>query len=64
MKSKINLEQTKNIFKRMFIEEFEDPNEAFMDFLLDLIPKTTLKRIITKGNKCYYSAMRKYLYEE
>ena len=34
--------QLKNRFKKMYQEEFEDPNESFMDFLLDLIPRNIL----------------------
>lgn len=44
----------------MYLDEFEDPNESFMDFLLDLIPSEVLKEIIDKGNKYYYSLFYKY----
>ena len=33
-------------FKKMYLEEFDDPNESFMDFLLDLIPKEILIEVI------------------
>ena len=39
MTKELTTRQLKNKFRKLFIEEFEDPNEAFMDFMLDLIPK-------------------------
>ncbi len=50
----------KNKFKKMFEEEFEDPNESFMFFLLSLISNERLKEIINKGTKCYYNNLKKY----
>lgn len=44
----------------MYLVEFEDSNESFMDFLLDLIPSKILKEIIDKGDKYYYSLFYKY----
>ncbi len=52
--------QLKNRFKKMYQEEFEDPNESFMDFLLDLIPRNILLSMLSKGNRFYYSIFHKY----
>ena len=35
----------RNKFKKTYKEEFEDANESFMDFLLDLIPIEIIKEI-------------------
>jgi len=56
----LTLKQLRKKFKKMYFDEFEDPNESFMDFLLDLIPREVLKEIIDKGNKYYYSLFYKY----
>ena len=42
----LNVDELKEIFKDLYIEEFEDPNESFMDFLLDLIPKENLLKVL------------------
>ena len=42
----LTVRQLRNKFKKMYLEEFDDPNESFMDFLLDLIPKEVLMEII------------------
>lgn len=52
--------QLKNKFKKIFFDEFDDPNESFMDFLLDLISKDKLIEILKVGNKYYYSRFNKY----
>lgn len=52
--------QLKNRIKRMYQEEFDDPNESFMDFLLDLIPRNILLKMLSKGNRFYYSIFHKY----
>lgn len=56
----LTLKQLRKKFKKMYLDEFEVPNESFMDFLLDLIPSEVLKEIIDKGNKYYYSLFYKY----
>lgn len=52
--------QLKKEFKKMYWEEFNDPNESFMDFLLDLLPRKILLKILLKGNRFYYSIFYKY----
>lgn len=52
--------QLKNKFKKIFFDEFDDPNESFMDFLLDLISKDKLIEVLKAGNKYYYSCFNKY----
>lgn len=47
-------------FKNNYYEEFNDPNESFMDFLLDLIPKKILINILAKGKDYYSSVIDKY----
>ena len=44
----LTVRQLRNKFKKIYLEEFDDPNESFMDFLLDLIPKEVLMEIIDK----------------
>lgn len=59
MKYKTNKELRKN-FKEIYKEEFEDPNESFMDYLLDLIPKNILIKVLKIGNNDFYSHFFKY----
>lgn len=56
----LTVRQLRNKFKKMYLEEFDDPNESFMDFLLDLIPKEVLTEIIDKGENYYSSLFYKY----
>lgn len=56
----LTVRQLRNKFKKMYLEEFDDPNESFMDFLLDLIPKEVLMEIIDKGDNYYSSLFYKY----
>lgn len=56
----LTIRQLRNKFKKMYLEEFDDPNESFMDFLLDLIPKEVLIDIIEKGENYYSSLFYKY----
>jgi len=56
----LTVRQLRNKFKKMYLEEFDDPNESFMDFLLDLIPKEVLMEIIDKGENYYSSLFYKY----
>lgn len=56
----LTVEELRNKFKKMYLEEFDDPNESFMDFLLDLIPKKVLMEIIDKGKNYYSSLFYKY----
>ena len=58
----LTVRQLRNKFKKMYLEEFDDPNESFMDFLLDLIPKEVLMEIIDKGENYYSSLFYKYKY--
>ena len=52
--------QIRKKFKDIYKDEFEDSNESFMDFLLDLIPINVLAKIIDKGEKYYSSLFYKY----
>lgn len=56
----ISTRQLRKQFKKMYYDEFDDPNESFMDFLLDLIPKNILIEILSKGDKYYLSVFEKY----
>ena len=56
----LTVRQLRNKFKKMYLEEFDDPNESFMDFLLDLIPKEILIEVIEKGEDYYSSLFYKY----
>lgn len=56
----LTVRQLRNKFKKMYLEEFADPNESFMDFLLDLIPKEVLMEIIDKVENYYSSLFYKY----
>ena len=56
----LTVRQLRNRFKKMYFDEFDDPNESFMDFLLDLISKEKLMEIIDKGKDYYYSLFYKY----
>ncbi|MDO5568581.1 MAG: hypothetical protein Q4G04_00510 [bacterium] len=60
MINNISTEQLREVFKKIYIEEFEDPNESFMDFLLDLISRNDLIKVLKKGNRYYYSIFKKY----
>ena len=52
--------ELKNKFIETFIDEFDDPNESFMDYMLDLIPKNVLLKVLEVGNKHFYSQFSKY----
>lgn len=56
----LSTKQLRRKLKQMYYEEFDDPNESFMDFLLDLIPKKVLIEILSKGDKYYLSVFGKY----
>ncbi len=60
MNEQLTDEQLREKFKKIFNEEFDDPNESFMDFLLDLIPKEILLKVLSVGNSYYYSQFKKY----
>lgn len=60
MNEQLTDEQLRDKFKKVFNEEFDDPNESFMDFLLDLIPKEILLKVLSVGNSYYYSQFKKY----
>lgn len=55
----LSLKQLKEKFKSLYFDEFDDPNESFMDFMLDLIPKEILIQVLKK-KKNYYSLFYKY----
>ncbi len=55
-----SIKKLRKQFKKMYLEEFEDPNESFMDFLLDLISLEILKEVISKGENYYSSLFYKY----
>ncbi len=57
---KIKTSDLRKKFKKMYIEEFEDSNESFMDFMLDLIPRRELMNVLKKGKKHYYIISSKY----
>lgn len=56
----LTVRQLRNRFKKIYFDEFDDPNESFMDFLLDLIPKEVLMEIIDKGENYYSSLFYEY----
>ena len=56
----LTVRQLRNRFKKIYFDEFDDPNESFMDFLLDLISKEKLMEIIVKGKDYYSSLFYKY----
>ena len=55
----LSLKQLKEKFKSLYFDEFDDPNESFMDFMLDLIPKEILIQVLKKKRN-YYSLFYKY----
>ena len=56
----ISAKKLREKFKEIYCDEFDDPNESFMDFLLDLIPKKILMEVLSKGEKYYLSVFEKY----
>lgn len=58
--NEITLEELKEKFIKMYQVEFDDPNESFMDFMLDLIPKEVLIEVLKKGRRYYYFLFQKY----
>ena len=56
----LTVRQLRKQFKKIYFDEFDDPNESFMDFLLDLISKEKLMEIIDKGKDYYSSLFYKY----
>jgi len=57
---KLSLKELKSKFKKIYFDEFDDPNESFMDFMLDLIPKENLIKVLEKGENYYLSLFHKY----
>ena len=57
---KLSLKELKSKFKKIYFDEFDDPNESFMDFMLDLIPKEKLIKVLEKGDNYYLSLFHKY----
>ena len=57
---KLSLKELKSKFKKVYFDEFDDPNESFMDFMLDLIPKENLIKVLEKGENYYLSLFHKY----
>jgi len=57
---KLSLKELKSKFKKIYFDEFDDPNESFMDFMLDLIPKEKLIKVLEKGENYYLSLFHKY----
>lgn len=55
-----NIKKLRKQFKKIYFDEFDDPNESFMDFLLDLISLEMLKEVIDKGENYYSSLFYKY----
>lgn len=58
--NELTIKELREEFKKMYLDEFDDPNESFMDFLLDLIPKEILIKVINKGEDYYSSLFDKY----
>lgn len=57
---RVTTKKLKSEFKQLYFDEFNDPNESFMDFLLDLIPREKLLDVLEKGEKYYFSLFPKY----
>ena len=57
---KLSLKELKSKFKKIYFDEFDDPNESFMDFMLDLIPKEKLIKVLERGENYYLSLFHKY----
>ena len=57
---KLSLKELKSKFKKIYFDEFDDPNDSFMDFMLDLIPKEKLIKVLEKGENYYLSLFHKY----
>lgn len=57
---RVTTKKLKSEFKQIYFDEFNDPNESFMDFLLDLIPREKLLDVLEKGEKYYFSLFPKY----
>lgn len=47
-------------FRENYIEEFKDPNEAFQDFLLDLIPYQVLRKVLSDKKRSFYYKLNIY----
>lgn len=63
MKDKVLISLQRN-FKRVFKDEFDDPNECFLDFMLDLIPKEKLFNAIKNEEELKENMIRNYCNEE
>jgi len=51
---------TKEKFVELFKDEFDDPNEIFLYFLLSLIPDNILNDILILGSDYYYKNLESY----
>lgn len=56
----LTLQELRQKFKEMYQDEFDDPNESFTDFLLDLIPRDILFKLLCCGKNYYMRHFYKY----
>ena len=60
MITKDDLKNIKIRFRKYYEEEFNDPNESFLDFLFELVSEEKLLKVISREQNYFYSHLKKY----
>ena len=57
---KDDLKNIKIRFRKYYEEEFNDPNESFLDFLFELVSEEKLLKVMSREQNYFYSHLKKY----
>ena len=57
---KDDLKNIKIRFRKYYEEEFNDPNESFLDFLFELVSEEKLLKVMSREKNYFYSHLKKY----
>lgn len=60
MITKDDLKNIKIRFRKYYEEEFNDPNESFLDFLFELVSEEKLLKVMSREQNYFYSHLKKY----
>ena len=60
MITKDDLKNIKIRFRKYYEEEFNDPNESFLDFLFELVSEEKLLKVMSREQNYFYSHLKKF----
>ena len=60
MITKDDLKNIKIRFRKYYEEEFNDPNESFLNFLFELVSEEKLLKVMSREQNYFYSHLKKY----